>query len=143
MGWRLDDAAGTPRVLYDVARRRTLGVPGSTRTGNGVTTLQIERLGPETLALSGDLDFASFDQLSDALDGVPGAVTLDLSGLTFMDSTGLRLILKRLREGPVTLVGTSPHIRRMIELCGLAEQSGSSSSAIQLGRPERTSRTVV
>jgi anti-anti-sigma factor len=86
--------------------------------------LQIERLGPDTLALSGDLDFASFDPLSAALDDVPGAVRLDLSGLTFMDSTGLGLILQRRKVGPVTLVGTSPHIRRMIELCGVADQDG-------------------
>ena len=86
--------------------------------------MQIERVGPDTLALSGDLDFASFDPLSAALDDVPGAVRLDLSGLTFMDSTGLRLIMERLKVGPVTLVGTSPHIMRMIELCGVAEQDG-------------------
>jgi anti-anti-sigma factor len=86
--------------------------------------LQIERLGPDTLALSGDLDFASFDPLSAALDDIPGAVRLDLSGLTSMDSTGLRLILEHLKVGPVTLVGTSPHIMHLIELCGLAEQDG-------------------
>lgn len=86
--------------------------------------MQIERLGTDTLALSGDLDFASFDPLSAALDDVPGAVRLDLSGLTFMDSTGLGLILERLKEGPVTLVGTSPHIMRMIDRCGVAEQDG-------------------
>ena len=86
--------------------------------------MQIERLGPDTLALSGDLDFASFDPLSDALDELSGAVRLDLSGLTSMDSTGLRLIVERLKEGPVTLVGTPHHIRRMIELCGLSEQDG-------------------
>jgi anti-anti-sigma factor len=86
--------------------------------------LEIERLRPDTLALSGDLDFASFDPLSAALDDIPGAVRLDLSGLTFMDSTGLRLILERLKVGPVTLVGTSAHIMRMIERCGVAEQDG-------------------
>jgi anti-anti-sigma regulatory factor len=51
-------------------------------------------------------------------------VRLDLSGLVFMDSTGLRVILQRLKVGPVTLVGTSPRILQMIELCGLAEQNG-------------------
>jgi anti-anti-sigma factor len=51
-------------------------------------------------------------------------VTLDLSGLVFMDSTGLRVILQRLKVGPVTLVGASPRILQMIELCGLAEQNG-------------------
>ena len=86
--------------------------------------MQIERLGPNTLALTGDLDFASFDPLSAALEDIPGAVRLDLSALTFMDSTGLRLILERLKVGPVTLVGTSPHIMRMMERCGIAEQDG-------------------
>ena len=86
--------------------------------------MEIERLAPDTLALSGDLDFASFDPLSDALDDLIGGVRLDLSGLTSMDSTGLRLIVERLSVGPVTLLGTPRHIRRMIELCGLSEQDG-------------------
>jgi anti-anti-sigma factor len=102
--------------------------------------VQIERLGPDTLALSGDLDFASFDPLSDALDELSGAVRLDLSGLTSMDSTGLRLILERLNVGPVTLVGVPPHTMRMIELCGLTEQpgltfeAGAGSDAVATGR---------
>jgi hypothetical protein len=41
--------------------------------------VRIERLGPDTLALSGDLDLASLDLLSAALDELPGAVRLDLS----------------------------------------------------------------
>ena len=86
--------------------------------------MEIERLGPDTLALQGELDFASFALLSEALDDIPGAVRLDLSDLTFMDSSGLGLILKRLKEGPFTHAGTSPHIIRMIELCGLAEKQG-------------------
>jgi anti-anti-sigma factor len=89
-----------------------------------MTLLQIERPGSDTLVISGELDFASFDPLSDALDDVEGAVRLDISGLTFMDSSGLRLILQRLKVGPVTLVGTAPHVMRMIELCGVAELDG-------------------
>jgi anti-anti-sigma factor len=86
--------------------------------------VEIERLGPDTLALSGDLDFASFDLLSDALDDLSGPVRLDLSGLTSIDSTGLRLIVERLKVGPVTLVGTPAHTMRVIELCALSEQDG-------------------
>ena len=97
--------------------------------------MEIERLGPDTLALSGDLDFASFDLLSAALDDVPGAVRLDLSGLTSMDSTGLRLIVERLKEGPITLVGTPSHTMRMIELCGLSEQDGLTFESDPASRP--------
>ena len=86
--------------------------------------MNIERLGPATLALTGDLDFTSFDPLSAALEDIPGALRLDLSALTLMDSTGLRVILERLKLGSVTLVGTSPHIMRMMERCGIAEQDG-------------------
>jgi anti-anti-sigma factor len=97
--------------------------------------VRIERVGSDTLALSGDLDFASFDLLSAALDELPGAVRLDLSDVTSVDSTGLRLIVERLKVGPVTLVGTSPHTMRVIDLCGLSEQDGLTFEGDSTSRP--------
>jgi anti-anti-sigma factor len=97
--------------------------------------LEIERLGPDTLALSGDLDFASFDPLSAALEDIPGAVRLDVSDLTSIDSTGLRLIVERLKVGPVTLVGALPPLMRVIDLCGLAEQDGLTFEGDPASRP--------
>ena len=50
------------------------------------------------LALTGELDISGIGRVEDELRQVeekaPGAVVLDLRGLTFMDSSGLRLVLE-------------------------------------------------
>jgi anti-anti-sigma factor len=65
--------------------------------------LRIGRSGPDTLCLSGDLDLASSEQLAAELNRLPSPLRLDVSNVTFMDSTGLRMILRRLNDGPITL----------------------------------------
>jgi len=72
-----------------------------------VTILNFEtREGPETLvALRGELDLSTIDRVQRELERVeaaaPSVLKLDLSELTFLDSTGLRLIVaadQRARE---------------------------------------------
>lgn len=64
-----------------------------------MTILDFEtREGTEThVALRGELDLSTTDKLQRELERVeaatPGVLVLDLSGLTFLDSTGLRLIV--------------------------------------------------
>jgi anti-anti-sigma factor len=86
--------------------------------------VQIEQVESDHLRLVGDLDFASFEPLRKSLNATTGAVTIDVSGVTFMDSTGLRVILERLATGPVTLACPTPAVERLIELCGLTELEG-------------------
>jgi anti-sigma B factor antagonist len=58
-------------------------------TENGAVTI---------LALTGELDISGIGRVEEELRQVeeksPGAVVLDLRGLTFMDSSGLRLVLE-------------------------------------------------
>jgi len=72
-----------------------------------VTILNFEtREGPEThIALRGELDLSTTDRVQRELERVeaaaPSVLKLDLSELTFLDSTGLRLIVaadQRARE---------------------------------------------
>ena len=80
---------------------------------------------PGEFKLTGELDLASFEAVQDYLVtelGRPGPLTLDLSGLGFMDSHGL-LMLVRLggaarSEGHERLVvlNPPPAIRRILEL---------------------------
>jgi anti-anti-sigma factor len=77
--------------------------------------------GPDGLVLriSGELDLVSEPQLNQALAQLEGrAATLDLSGLAFMDSTGLRTLLGAAREYPdVKLQGPlQPPVQRLLEL---------------------------
>ncbi len=53
------------------------------------------------LVLTGELDLGTVGQVQERLDALRGerrAVTLNLDGLTFMDSTGIRLLLKASEE---------------------------------------------
>ena len=88
--------------------------------------LQIER-GPEpgTLRLIGELDLATADLLNDALCDLVGnehVITLDCSRLTFMDSSGLRLLLQIAMSqngaGSTALVVKKPSeaVRRVLEI---------------------------
>jgi anti-sigma B factor antagonist len=50
--------------------------------------------GRSRLTLRGELDLGAAPQLEQALDEANGEVLLDLRGLTFMDSTGVRVLLE-------------------------------------------------
>ena len=78
-------------------------------------TLRIQRTSPGRLTLTGDLDVANHDRLTAVMETIPGPLTLDVSGVTSMDSTALRVIAKRLPTGPVTLVGPSHQILRLLD----------------------------
>jgi anti-sigma B factor antagonist len=59
----------------------------------------VERGSTSHLSLSGEFDIAGVGRVEDALDGVlrpprPKQVLFDLRGLTFLDSEGLRTILR-------------------------------------------------
>ena len=78
--------------------------------------------------VGGEIDLTSAPQLDEGLqDLVNGSVrdlTLDLSGVSFMDSTGLRVLLKtsKLLEGAggkLALREPSDPVRRLLEVSGL------------------------
>ena len=83
------------------------------------------------LVLSGELDMASSPALDGAVRGICAgpteALTIDLSRLTFMDSTGLRMVLlaKELCEGhgcEFLVVPGPPQIQRLFEVTGILER---------------------
>ena len=78
-----------------------------------------------TLSLSGELDLSTVEQLEqaigDSLDGGGRLVVLDLRKLVFLDSTGLRLMLRldaSLKEsgGRLVLVKGPRRVHRVFEL---------------------------
>ena len=76
--------------------------------------------------LSGELDLTSTGQFSAAIDAALGSdphrLILDASGLTFMDSSGIVLLIsaaQRVQE--VQVRDPSPTVRRLIELTGLTK----------------------
>jgi anti-sigma B factor antagonist len=81
-----------------------------------------------TLRVSGEVDLISAPTLEQAIreliDGGVRALTVDLSGVRFMDSTGLRVLMscyKRLAEvgGELTLGSPTDAVRRVLDVSGL------------------------
>ena len=81
----------------------------------------------QTLHVAGELDIATAPALDDAaartLNGKQGDFRLDLSGLTFMDSTGLQAILAadklcEKRGHDLRLTGVKGAVRRLFDLTG-------------------------
>lgn len=77
----------------------------------------------EGFRLEGELDMATADDLSQLLraaaaDG--GPVLLDLSGISFMDSSGLRVLLEAAElirgSGSLVIVHPSAQVRRLLEI---------------------------
>jgi anti-anti-sigma factor len=82
------------------------------------------------VALSGELDLAGAPELSRSLSLLtgPGAgrVVVDLTRLAFIDSTGLRELLRAAKAidangGSLTLAGPRPNVQRLFDIVRLAE----------------------
>jgi len=74
------------------------------------------------IELRGELDLSNAPALRASLGEAPGPAVVDLSGVTYIDSTALyELALLRRRVGSVVLVVPSPQIRRTLEIVGFAK----------------------
>jgi anti-sigma B factor antagonist len=77
------------------------------------------------VAPRGELDLATTDRVDEAMDELVGSgfaeIVLDLRALTFMDSTGLRLVIRQaLRQDATVRIidGTGP-VARLFDLTGV------------------------
>jgi len=95
----------------------------------GQLTLRSEREGEiHTICLIGELDLATADPVQAELERVEAtdaaAIVLDLSDLTFMDSTGVRLLVNaqarsRADSNRLTLLRGRAAVQRVLELTGV------------------------
>jgi anti-sigma B factor antagonist len=85
------------------------------------------------LTITGELDAATVQPLDDAIDDIlaVGArlVTLDLTDVSFLDSTGLRSILRASdllanHDGQLVVAGLSGAAQRVLEISGLNDRLG-------------------
>jgi anti-anti-sigma factor len=86
---------------------------------------------PRSYRLSGELDLSTADQLIDVLAQdrtSPGDIALDLSELTFIDSSGLRVLLDTVRSlderGTLVLRRPSGEVARVFEVSGIDQVEG-------------------
>ena len=80
----------------------------------------------EVIELDGELDVATAPDLAAVLDAMalnPDHLIIDVSRLRFMDSTGLRLLVRAstLVEGRIWLEGCSRQVLRLLELTGIED----------------------
>jgi anti-anti-sigma factor len=82
----------------------------------------------QTIELVGELDIEGGPIARRALARARTAnahtIVLDLEGLTFMDSTGVHMIIEAHRhlseeDRELVVVRAPPHVRRLLDLCGL------------------------
>jgi anti-sigma B factor antagonist len=81
------------------------------------------------LTPTGDLDIATAAILENAFDAVSTAdpnlvIALDLTELTFMDSTGLHLLLRLTERLPrrLRVINGSPAVERLLDLSGARDR---------------------
>lgn len=89
--------------------------------------------GPTSLRLEGDLDLLASEELAKVLlpmcDRPDTVIDLDLSGVRFIDSTGIALLLRAHRRadssgGKVTVMGANGPVERVLHATGADEILG-------------------
>ena len=119
-------------MMYDTAETRELQGRAPLITHHlGDLVIGSERNGDvHTIALHGELDLAAADEVDRELRRVEGtdarSIVLDLTGLSFMDSTGIRVILSadvrsRADANRLRLVHGPAAVRRGFELSGVVD----------------------
>jgi anti-sigma B factor antagonist len=92
--------------------------------------VECERPGVAVLAASGEIDVATAPELHDHLGKLlqdsPELLVVDLADVSFIDSTGLGVLVGAVRDvraggGDLRLVVTQPQIIRLLEITGLDE----------------------
>ena len=98
------------------------------------------------LTLTGEIDLANAENYRAAAEAIIAGCngdpcfTIDLSGVTFMDSTGLAMLvgIRNVASGAgmeLRLDGTPPRVRRLLEITALADHFG-----VAAGDPEAAGR---
>ena len=105
------------------------GRPPTHEKGGTMTDFAINSAGPRTFFLSGDLDMSTAPLMETAIApalAMGGPVTLDLSDLAFIDSSGVGSIVRSLRalpSGCIVLHGVRSAAQRVIQIMGVDQAS--------------------
>jgi anti-sigma B factor antagonist len=94
---------------------------------DGVLHVDVQSLNGSTLiAVVGEVDIDSMPELQATLDelSIERQILVDLSGVLFMDSSGLNVLLRqrtRMTEkgGSIYICNPSPAVQRLVEITGL------------------------
>jgi anti-anti-sigma factor len=91
--------------------------------------MTITRIDDRTIAVTGEIDSHSAAAMQGALVEISDTAetVLDLAGVTFVDSSGLRVIVSSHRRqeaggGSLTLRSPSDSVRRLLDITGLTTE---------------------
>jgi anti-sigma B factor antagonist len=73
------------------------------------------------IVVTGDIDMASAAAFRPMLLASTDPIELDLSGVTFMDSAGITVLLQARAVRPVRIAVSSPQVARLLDLLGLTD----------------------
>lgn len=106
-------------------------LPGSGRPTHTaeVQQLDIDVGADGTIVVRGDVDAASAPQFAEAILASTSAVVIDLGGCSFMDSTGISVLVEAkaladARSAEFRLVEPSTAVGRLLEMCGMSSFLG-------------------
>jgi anti-anti-sigma factor len=84
---------------------------------------------PPVLQVDGEIDMSTAEELRGALENALSAdptVVVDMTGVTFCDAAGLRVLLQAAASlngtGPLTLLNAA-RVKRLLEIVGMSELS--------------------
>lgn len=80
-----------------------------------------ERAGKRVVVAGGEVDLAVADRLAAACAGEEEPI-VDLSAVSFIDSSGLGALLKAGRDSAVTLVAPSTPVLRLLEITKVGDR---------------------
>ncbi len=90
--------------------------------------MRVARDGDVTVvSVAGEVDIATVEAVRDVLEPIRGAVVLDLGGVTFLDTSGLRLVVERDRRSradgdPFSILPGPDDVQRLFDIAGLRER---------------------
>jgi anti-anti-sigma factor len=105
--------------------------PSAERRAAAASVTIGEVQGVSVAIIQGDVDLAVVDRIDTELEPVPaaGALVLDLSDVSYLDSAGVHLLFKlagrrQTAGGAMRLVATAGPVRRVLELTGVEATLG-------------------
>ncbi len=89
-------------------------------------TLEIADQGLKGLAVTGEIDSTNASLLTERIGALGTSPRVDLSGCTFMDSSGISVLIQSHEAalaggGQLTLVDPSNVVIRLLTICGLID----------------------
>jgi len=91
---------------------------------------EVVHVTPSLLLLSGEFDMGTAGLLTDGFSEwvrTGGTLTLEMSGVSFMDSTAIHAVMRAIHDAPsgcIVLHGVRPLVARVLHLVGLNDRDG-------------------